>query len=132
MLTGSQPRVNDYEIEFETAPDSVFTLNTPLKQNVMKTPSTVGSVKPTPQKLNDVSTPKSKRKIDLSAIVEEENDTELPDILNVREKIDDINSNKYLPVKKHKIENVAVENNEIEKHKNYGLVIVKYNINMKF
>ena len=35
--------------------------------------------------MNDVS-------IDLSAIVEEENDTELPDILNVREKIDDINS----------------------------------------
>jgi hypothetical protein len=72
-----------------------------------------------------VSTPKSKRKIDLSAIVEEENDTELPDILNVREKIDDINSNKSLPVKKHKIENVAVENNEIEKHKNYGLVCFK-------
>jgi hypothetical protein len=43
----------------------------------MKTPSTVGSVKPTPQKMNDVSTPKSKRKIDLNAIVEEENDTEL-------------------------------------------------------
>jgi hypothetical protein len=43
--------------------------------------------------MNDVSTPKLKRKIDLSAIVEEENDTELPDILNVREKIDDINSN---------------------------------------
>jgi hypothetical protein len=82
----------------------------------MKTPSTVGSVKPTPQKMNDVSTPKSKRKIDLSAIVEEENDTELPDILNVREKIDDINSNKSLPVKKRKIENVTVENNEIEKH----------------
>jgi hypothetical protein len=40
--------------------------------------------------MNDVSIPKSKRKIDLSAIVEEENDTELPDILNVREKIDDI------------------------------------------
>jgi hypothetical protein len=40
----------------------------------MKTPSTVGSVKPTPQKMNDVSTPKSKRKIDLNAIVEEEND----------------------------------------------------------
>jgi hypothetical protein len=57
----------------------------------MKTPSTVGSVKSTPRKMNDVSTPKSKRKIDLSAIVEEENDTELPDILNVREKIDDIN-----------------------------------------
>jgi hypothetical protein len=52
------------------------------------------------------------------------------DILNVREKIDDINSNKSLPVKKHKIENVAVENNEIEKHKNYGLVFVKYNINI--
>jgi hypothetical protein len=32
--------------------------------------------------MNDVSTPKSKRKIDLSVIVEEENDTELPDILN--------------------------------------------------
>ena len=58
-----QPRVNDYEIEFEPAPDSAITLNTPLKQNVMKTPSTVGSVKPTPQKMNDVSTPKSKRKI---------------------------------------------------------------------
>ena len=43
-----QPRVNDYEIEFEPAPDSAFTLNTPLKQNVMKTPSTVGIVKPTP------------------------------------------------------------------------------------
>jgi hypothetical protein len=28
--------------------------------------------------MNDVSTPKSKRKIDLSAIVEEENDTEFP------------------------------------------------------
>ena len=55
-------------------------------------------MKPTPQKMNDVSTPKSKRKIDLSAIVEEENDTELPDILNVTEKIDDIN--KSLPVKK--------------------------------
>ena len=92
MLTGSQPRVNDYEIEFEPAPDSVFTLNTPLKQNVMKTPSTVGSVKSTPRKMNDVSSSKSKRKIDLSAIVEEENDTELPDILNVREKIVDINS----------------------------------------
>ena len=62
----------------------------------------------------------SKRKIDLSAIVEEENDTELPDILNVTEKIDDINSNKSLPVKKRKIENVTVENNEIEKHKNYS------------
>jgi hypothetical protein len=84
----------------------------------MKTLSTVGSVKPTPQKTNDVSTPKSKRKIDLSAIVEEESDTELPDILNVREKIDDINSNKSLPVKKRKIENVTVENNEIEKQKN--------------
>ena len=58
--------------------------------------------------MNDVSTPKSKRKIDLSAIVEEENDTELPDILNVTEKIDDINSNKSLPVKKRKIENVTV------------------------
>jgi hypothetical protein len=46
----------------------------------MKTPSTVGSVKSTPRKMNDVSTSKSKRKIDLSAIVEEENDTELPDI----------------------------------------------------
>ena len=92
--------VNDYEIEFEPAPDSAFTLNTPLKQNVMKTPSTVGSVKPTPQKMNDVSTQKSKRKIDLSAIVEEENDTELPDIINVTEKIDDINSNKSLPMKK--------------------------------
>jgi hypothetical protein len=114
-----QPRVNDYEIEFEPAPDWTFTLNTPLKQNVMKTPSTVGSVKPTPKKMNDLSTPKSKRKIDLSAIVEEENDTELPDILNVREKIDDINSNKSLPVKKRIIENVTVENNEIEKHKNY-------------
>ena len=70
--------------------------------------------------------------IDLSAIVEEENDTELLDILNVREKIDE----KSLPVKKRKIENVTVENNKIEKHKNYsqnnGLVIVKYNINMKF
>ena len=65
----------------------------------MKTPSTVGSVKPTPQKMNDVPTPKSKRKIDLSAIVKEE---KLPDILNVREKIDDINSNKSLPVKKVK------------------------------
>jgi hypothetical protein len=32
-----------------------------------------------------VSSPKSKRKIDLSVIVEEESDTELPDILNVRE-----------------------------------------------
>ena len=73
-----QPRVNDNEIEFEPAPDSAFTLSTPLKQNVMKTPSTVGSVKPTPQKMNDVSTPKSKRKIDLSAIVEEENDTNFP------------------------------------------------------
>jgi hypothetical protein len=30
--------------------------------------------------MNDVSTPKSKRKIDLSAIVEEESDMELPDI----------------------------------------------------
>jgi hypothetical protein len=39
--------------------------------------------------INDVSTPKSKRKIDLSAIVKEE---KLPDILNVREKIDDINT----------------------------------------
>ena len=58
--------------------------------------------------MNDVSTPKSKRKIDLSAIVEEENDTELPDISNVREKIDDINSNKSLTVKKRKIENVTV------------------------
>ena len=52
----------------------------------MKTPSTVSSDKPTLQKMNDASTPKSKRKIDLSAIVEEESDTELPDILNVREK----------------------------------------------
>ena len=42
---------------------------------------------PPPKKMNDVSTPKLKRKIDLSAIVEEENDTKLPDILNVREKI---------------------------------------------
>jgi hypothetical protein len=48
------------------------------------------------------------------SIVEEENDTELPDILNVTEKIDDINSNNSLPVKKRKIENVTVENNEIE------------------
>ena len=63
--------------------------------------------------MNDVS-------IDLSAIVEEENDTKLLDILNVTEKIDDNNSNKSLPVKKRKIENVTVENNEIEKHKNYS------------
>ena len=83
----------------------------------MKTPSTVGSVKSTPKKMNEVSTLKSKRKIDLSAIVEEESDTELPDILNVREKIDDIDSNKSLPVKKRKI--VTVENNDIEKQKNY-------------
>jgi hypothetical protein len=41
--------------------------------------------------------------------------TELLDILNVREKIDDNNSKKSLPVKKRKIENVTVENNEIEK-----------------
>jgi hypothetical protein len=47
-----QPWVNDYEIEFEPAPDSAFTLNTPLKQNIMKTPSTVGSVKPPPPKKN--------------------------------------------------------------------------------
>ena len=53
-----QPRVNDYEIEFEPAPNSAFTINTPLKQIVMKTPSTVGSVKPIPQKMNNVSTPK--------------------------------------------------------------------------
>ena len=65
--------------------------------------------------MNDVSTPKSKRKIDLSGIVAEESDTELPDILNVGEKNDDINLNKSLPVKN-----------------NNGLVIVKYNINMKF
>jgi hypothetical protein len=33
--------------------------------------------------MNDASTPKSKRKIDLSAIVEEETDPELPDILKL-------------------------------------------------
>ena len=65
-----------------------------------------------------MSTPKSKRKIDLSGMLEEESDTELPDILNVGEKIDEINFNKSLPVKKHKIETVTVENNEIEKQNN--------------
>ena len=38
----NQPRANDYEIEFEPAPDSAFSLNTPLKQTLEKTPSTVG------------------------------------------------------------------------------------------
>ena len=38
----NQPRANDYEIEFEPAPDSAFSLNTPLKQTWEKTPSTVG------------------------------------------------------------------------------------------
>ena len=40
-----QPRANDYEIEFEPAPDSAFSLDTPLKQTLEKTPSTVGSIK---------------------------------------------------------------------------------------
>ena len=71
-----QPRANDYEIEFEPAPDSAFSLNTPLKQTLEKTPSTVGSIKINKTQKNkaDISTPKSKRKIDLSIILEEENE----------------------------------------------------------
>jgi hypothetical protein len=37
-----QPRANDYEIEFEPAPDSAFSLNTPLKQTLKK--NTVNNV----------------------------------------------------------------------------------------
>ena len=59
-----------------------------------------------------------RKQFTISAIVEEESDTELPDILNVGDKIDDINSNKSLPVKTRKIQNVTVENNKIEKQKN--------------
>jgi hypothetical protein len=40
-----QPRANDYEIEFEPAPDSAFSLNPSSKQTLEKTPSTVGSIK---------------------------------------------------------------------------------------
>ena len=60
-----QPRANDYEIEFEPAPDSAFSLNTPLKQTLEKTPSTVGSIKinKTPKNKTDISTPKSKTSV---------------------------------------------------------------------
>ena len=72
------------------------------------------------------------------APVEEESDTELTDSLNVGEKIDEMNSNKSLPAKKRKIENVTVENNEIAKQKNdsqkqwIGYCKIQHMINMKF
>ena len=60
-----QPRANDYEIEFEPAPDSAFSLNTPLKQTLEKTPSTVGSIEinKTPKNNVDISTQNQRERL---------------------------------------------------------------------
>ena len=44
-----QPRANDYELEFEPAPDFEFSLKTRMKLKVEKSPSTTG-IKNTPKK----------------------------------------------------------------------------------
>ena len=76
-----QPRANDYGIEFEPAPDSQFSINTPLKQKLMTTPSTNGSIKPnkTPKISTEFSTPKSKKKLELSVIEEDAGETHIID-----------------------------------------------------
>ena len=73
-----QPRANDYELEFEPAPDSEFSLNTPMKLKVEKTLSTTG-IKNTPKKTITNPTPRSKRKIDLS-VIEEETESETDEL----------------------------------------------------
>ena len=70
----NQPRANDYELEFEPAPDSEFSLNISMKLKVEKTPSTIG-INNTPKKTIINPTPISKRKRDLS-VIEEESESE--------------------------------------------------------
>ena len=67
------PRFNDNEIEFKPAPDSAFSLNTPLKIEVkIKTPSTVESSKSLKTQKSKLVLPrKSNRQINLSLIKEE-------------------------------------------------------------
>ena len=84
----------------------------PLKQTLKKTPSTVGSINKTPKNKADISTPKSKRKIDLSIILEENEintNPAVPDSLN--DKREPLESYKTLPVKKRKIEHEKVDPN---------------------
>ena len=73
-----QPRANDYELEFEPAPDFEFSLKTRMKLKVEKSPSTTG-IKNTPKKTITNPTPRSKRKIDLS-VIEEETESETDEL----------------------------------------------------
>ncbi|CAG2232922.1 unnamed protein product [Mytilus edulis] len=104
-----QPRANDYGIEFEPAPDSQFSINTPLKQKLMTTPSTNGSIKPnkTPKISTVFSTPKSKKKLELSVIEEDAGETHIID-----EKKNSTEINKSLPVKKRKIDDINLDEME--------------------
>ncbi|CAG2257782.1 unnamed protein product [Mytilus edulis] len=104
-----QPRANDYGIEFEPAPDSQFSINTPLKQKLMTTPSTNGSIKPnkTPKISTEFSTPKSKKKLELSVIEEDAGETHIID-----EKKNSTEINKSLPVKKRKIDDINLDEME--------------------
>ena len=77
----NQPRANDYELEFEPAPDSEFSLNIPMKLKVEKTPSTIG-INNTPKKTIINPTPISKRKRDLS-VIEEESESETDELPTV-------------------------------------------------
>jgi hypothetical protein len=76
-----QPRANDYELEFEPAPDSEFSLNIPMKLKVEKTPSTTG-INNTPKNTITNPTPISKRKRDLS-VIEEESELETDELPTV-------------------------------------------------
>ena len=70
-----------------------------------KTPSTVGSIKinKTPKNKADISTPVSKRKIDLSIILEEENEINTnPTVLDsLNDKREPLESYKTISVKKN-------------------------------
>ena len=80
-----------------------------------KTPSTVGSIKinKTPKNKADISTPVSKRKVDLSIILEEKNEINTnPTVLDsLNDKREPLESYKTLPVKKRKIEHENADPN---------------------
>ncbi|VDI27201.1 Hypothetical predicted protein [Mytilus galloprovincialis] len=86
-----------------------ISINTPLKQKLMTTPSTNGSIKPnkTPKISTEFSTPKSKKKLELSVIEEDAGKTNIID-----EKKNSTEINKSLPVKKRKIDDINLDEME--------------------